>query len=403
MEKIVNFKIGKNNINPNFQGYFISHIGVKKSDIFENNRTMWRYFQILPILNRKNIISLGEGQTPLIRVESLERLLNGAKLYCKNECVNPGGTFKDREASYVISKAKESGYKNLVFHSTGNTGYSYCLYAKKAGIDVWFFLPLSCLNKCDKKMLGKNVHIIAVDGGFKTVGAIAKKFAKANNFTAIAPLHDKLEGKKTIAYEQFEELPEATIFVQTIAGGYGVIGFYEGHKILQKLGLEKSKMPKIFCVQSKDGATIEKLYNNKRRVINANDIIATKDIFEKTLQSTNPLSTYGFVKNALDNSDGEIVSVDKNNVSNIQKIFYRAMKKSNIQISYRNEKSPFISFAGLLKLSKAKKIKKSDVIYLLITGRGRGNNEKVKPDAIVRPTTDDYKIITATKKVKKYL
>ena len=79
------------------------------------------------------------------------------------------------------------------------------------------------------------------------------------------------------------------------------------------------------------------------------------------------------------------------------------MKKSNIQISYRNEKSPFISFAGLLKLSKAKKIKKSDVIYLLITGRGRGNNEKVKPDAIVRPTTDDYKIITATKKVKKYL
>lgn len=370
-----------------------------------NRHDMWRWFNFIPLQYQRNIVTLGEGKTPLIRVQALEGLLNGAKLFCKNECDNPTGTFKDREASYVISKAKEMNIKKIVFHSTGNTGRAYSVYASSCGIESFFFLPLSCLDKCDGKMIADNIHIIAIDGHFNQVSRIAKTFAKKNGITVLAPLHEKIEGKATIAYEQYEELPDATIFAQTIAGGYGIIGFNLGHTRLKKLGVTSADyvVPRIVAIQAGDSCTIEKGIRVGKENLSEFDLILPSNPFETTLQSTNPLGTFAQVKECLDKTNGFITSASTEEVLKIKTIFEKAMKANNISISFDNEKSPFISFAGLIKLAKEDKITSRDVIYLVITGNGRGEKPSLGPEAILKPTEAGYIIETTSHYLEKML
>lgn len=356
---------------------------------------MWRYFNLLPVNNYSNIVSLGEGRTLVKRIPELEKYLNFAQLYCKYEGENPTGTFKDREASYIISKAKELGMKKMACHSTGNTGRAYCRYAKSAGIETFFFLPLSCMEKCDSTMLGDMIHIIAVDGHFNQVSSIAKLFAAKNNIQVVAPMHEKLEGKATIAYEQYEEVPNATIFAQTIAGGYGILGFLLGHKRMKMNGITDRKylIPRIYALQVDDNCTITTAYQNGLDSISEKDLKLPQLPYEKTLQSTNPLKTFSAVKQAVDGTFGSIESSSIEEVESIRDIFENALRKEGMELSYEDEKSPYISFAGLVKLAKAGKINKEDVIYMVVTGRGRREHTNVEPEAILKPVEGGYDIL----------
>ena len=342
----------------------------------------------------------------MIRIPEIEELINGAKLFCKNECENPTGTFKDREASYVISKAKEFGIKKIVFHSTGNTGRAYANYAKKANIESFFFLPLNCIDKCDSSLISDNIHIIAIDGPFNQVSKIAKTFAKKNGIPHLAPLHDKLEGKATIAYEQFEELPEATMFVQTIAGGYGIMGFSLGYDRLSKFEInnKKYKVPRIIAVQTEDNCTIEKGIRIGKDNLLESDLILPLDPFEKTLQSTNPLSTFAKVKNCLDKTNGLIVTASLSEIDKLKVLFDRVLHSHDIQISFDNEKSPYISFTGLVKIAREGKINSKDIIYMIITGKGCNNNILTpRLEAILKPSNDGYVVNLASQYLKNLL
>jgi threonine synthase len=372
---------------------------------FLERNDMWRYFHLFPLKNYSNIVSLSEGRTLLKRIPSLEKYLKGALFYCKNEGENPTGTFKDREASYIMSKVKEFGIKKIVCHSTGNTGRAYCVYAKKANIEVFFFLPLSCMDKCDKKMLGEKIHIIAIDGHFNQVSTIAKLFASKNNLQVIAPTHEKLEGKATLAYEQYEELPSATIFAQTIAGGYGVMGFLLGHKRLKnkEITSEKYIIPKIYALQVDDNCTITKGYQKGVEKLSDEDLLLPALPFEKTLQSTNPLKTFSAVKKTIEETDGTIESSSIEGVESIKEIFEEALSKEGIELSYKDEKSPYISFAGLVKLAREGRISKKDVIYMLVTGKGCGGKDDIEPEVILKPTKDGYEIVKDSDNFKNLL
>ena len=237
-------------------------------------------------------------------------------------------------------------------------------------------------------------HIIAVDGKFSDVSKIAKIFAKKNNIEALAPLHDKLEGKATLAYEQFEECPEATMFVQTIAGGYGIVGYLMGHKRLQSLGIKKdNKTPKIVAVQIEGSDTIKKAMTNGLESLTKEDLMISETPFEKTLQSTNPLKTYEVVRDSINATDGIIESVSIKEVEENKELFEKELGALNIDVCYQNEKSPFISFAGLIKLAKKGLIDKKDKIYFVLTGMGKTGKRSVKPDAILKPTEDGYVVV----------
>lgn len=372
---------------------------------YSSRSDMWHYFNLLPIQDPSNIVSLGEGRTMLKRICSLEKYLNFAKLYCKYEGENPTGTFKDREASYVISKMKELKMNKMVCHSTGNTGRAYCRYAKEADIETFFFLPLSCMDKCDRSMLGHGIHIIALDGHFNQVSSIAKLFATKNNIQVVAPMHEKLEGKATIAYEQYEELPSATIFAQTIAGGYGILGFVLGHKRMKMNGItdRKYKIPRIYAFQVDDNCTITTAYKNGVENISDEDLKLPQIPFEKTLQSTNPLKTFSAVKMALDGTNGMIESSSIKEVESIKNIFEDALQKEGMKVSFDKEKSPYISFAGLVKLAKAGKIKKEDIIYMVVTGRGCKEQGNIEPEAILKQTEGGYEILKSSNYLKKFL
>jgi len=377
----------------------------KKIKIRNELKGIWKYFDLLPLNHEKNIVSLGEGNTSLKRIKNLEKYLNNAKFYVKAESENPEGTFKDREASYVISKAKELNLKKIVFHSTGNTGRAYSLYSKKAGIESYFFIPLSCMEKCNLNMTSEKNHIIAVDGKFKDVSSIAKFFSEKNNITVLAPLHDKLEGKATIAYEQFYECPKATIFVQTIAGGYGILGFLNGHYRLRNAKIEPHdyKIPKILAIQPSDMDTIKKAFEKGLENLTEEDFIISKNPFEKTLQSTNPLKTFKEVRKCIIETNGRILSVSSEEAKEIRNIFEFELMNKKIRISYDNEKSPFLGFAGLVKAANQNIINKEDIIYFVLTGSGKIDSTPVKPDAILIPSKNGYKIKYAKPKLRKML
>jgi threonine synthase len=233
----------------------------------EHKNSIWQDFDLLPLQDQSNIVSLGEGASELVEFEELSSILNGAKLYLLMDSEKtPTGTFKDREASLIISRCKELGLDNLVFYSTGNTGRTYTHYAAHVGLTTYFFMPGKCHYK-NTRHIKKNAnnYIIYVDDYYPQISPYAKRFAQSNGLTAIAPLHDRTEPYATVAYEQFRKLPKCDYFVQTIASGMGPIGFLRGHKNLVKFGLEKPEdVPRIICIQSSEMSVMSRAYNSGR-------------------------------------------------------------------------------------------------------------------------------------------
>jgi threonine synthase len=110
--------------------------------------TLWRYFDRLPLEDPKHVCSLGEGFSEIIRLEDVRDTIHGADLYLKLDFTrNPTGTFKDREASLIISRCRAAGLDNLVYYSTANTGRSYTHYAAHLGMTTYLFMPVECQYK----------------------------------------------------------------------------------------------------------------------------------------------------------------------------------------------------------------------------------------------------------------
>ncbi len=367
--------------------------------LLRDREDIWRYFELLPVEKEENIISLGEGFTRIERIECLEEYLNGAEFYAKVDSENPTGTFKSREGSVIISRNEELGHNGLVYHSTGNTGAAYTAYAIEAGIQSFCFIPKHSFYKINPDLITSNNHFIAVDGPFPTISAIAKNFAKKNNLTFVTTFHEKIEPYTTLAYEQFEQLPDATMYVQTVSSGYGAIGFFKGHQRLVENNLEKrSDIPKIVCVQSQDNNYFVETYNLGKSAKPERKSSAAP--FEPTLQSSNPAKNYPFIEEILNATQGLVTDAGPKEVEEIKDVFEDSLEEFKIKLSHELEKAPYIGFAGLVKLAKEKKISKKDKIFFIITGRAFEKFEKPAPSAIVRPKgkAGEYEVVSISEK-----
>ena len=359
-----------------------------------SNEDQWMNFDLIPLQDQKNIVSLGAGSSKIILLEEARKDLNGANLYIMLDCdKNPTKTFKDREASIIISRCKELRLDNLVFYSTGNTGRSYTHFASQIGLTTFLFMPKQCSYKNTSLIRkNKNNFIIYVDVLYPQVSNYAKKFAQINGLTMIAPMHDRTEAYATIAYEQIQKLPECDYFAQTIASGMGPLGFYKGHKNLVKLGVRKSSdIPKIVCIQSSEMNIMAKAYNSGRKVITNDDLpkIFSEDLYEPTLNSTNPVNNYPDLYRCLKENDGIITDVDINTINDNCKII-SYLEAKGIKIQSNIEKSILIGFEGLIKLAKEEKFKQGENILLLGTGRGEDkSNTFIEADAIINPESED--------------
>jgi threonine synthase len=305
---------------------------------------------------------------------------------------NPTGVFKDREASIILSRCKELKLDNLVFYSTANTGRSYTHYAAHLGLTTFMFMPKQCHYKNTTHIKkNKNNFIIYVDDNYPQIAPFAKRFAEQNELNLIAPIQDRNESYSTIAYEQFEKLPQCDYFVQTIASGMGPIGFIKGHKNLIKFGLQKKEgVPRVICVQSSQMNLMADAYNQGKSILKSEDLPQTfaSDLYEPTLNSTNPVNNFPDLYNCLKESNGLITDVTPASVELYSEDIVLALKRRGIALRVDLEKSILIEFAGLIKLAKEQNFTKGQIILMLACGRGRDSSKSLyEPDAVINPAT----------------
>ncbi|HUG81113.1 MAG TPA: threonine synthase [Bryobacterales bacterium] len=226
--------------------------------------SMWRYAPLLPVTDPANIVSLGEGYTPLLPAPRLGERLGVDKLWVKDEGQNPTGTFKARGMSCAVSMAKELGVTKLAAPSAGNAGGAMAAYAAAAGMEANIFMPRDVpeANYIECMMCGANTTL--VDGLISDCGRIVAERKDAEGWFDLSTLKEpyRIEGKKTMGLELAEQLgwrvPDA-IFYPT-GGGVGLIGMWKAFDELEQLGWIDSKRPKMICVQAGGCAPIVKAF-----------------------------------------------------------------------------------------------------------------------------------------------
>jgi threonine synthase len=232
--------------------------------------SLWRYRELLPICNPDNIITLGEGWTPLLRAHNLGLMLGHNHIYIKDERQGPTGSFKDRQAAIAVSAMKEAGITEAVVASTGNVAIAYSAYCARAGIKLWAFVTSSVPADKMREVALYGSEVIKVAGTYDQAKQIAAEFAASKNLfldRGIKAIAAK-EAMKTIAFETAEQLgsslagDDPTIphgnrhpwrapdwYLQAVSGGLGPVGVMKGFAELQTLGLT-NRLPKLACFQS---------------------------------------------------------------------------------------------------------------------------------------------------------
>jgi threonine synthase len=226
--------------------------------------SLWRYREVLPVENERNILSLGEGMTPLIRADRLSAKLGLSNLYIKDEGVNPTGSFKARGMAVAISMARELGARKLAVPSAGNAAGALAAYAAKAGLPAFIFMPNDTpkANVIECQQTGANVTLI--DGLITDCGKIIAERKENEGWFDVSTLKEpyRVEGKKTMGYELAEqlkwELPDVILY--PTGGGTGLIGMWKAFDEMERLGWIGSRRPRMVTVQAEGCAPIVKAF-----------------------------------------------------------------------------------------------------------------------------------------------
>ena len=222
--------------------------------------SLWRYAEVLPVENKENIVSLGEGFTPLHHARNLGAALGLPNLFIKDESLNPTQSFKARGMTAAVSMAKELGVKKVAAPSAGNAAGALAAYAALAGMEAFLFMPRDTprANVIECRQLG--AHVTLVDGLITDCGKIVAERKDREGWFDVSTLKEpyRVEGKKTMGYELAEqmnfELPDV-IFYPT-GGGTGLIGMWKSFEEMQTLGWIDEKRPRMISVQAAGCAPI---------------------------------------------------------------------------------------------------------------------------------------------------
>jgi threonine synthase len=253
---------------------------LRREQIAAGPTNMWRYGPLLPVSRAENVVSLGEGMTPLLAARRLGERLGASRLYVKDEGLNPTGTFKARGLACAISMAKELGIRKLAIPSAGNAAGALAAYAAAAGMEAHIFMPRDVpqSNYIECRMYGAQVTL--VDGLISDCGKIVAERAPREGWFDVSTLKEpyRIEGKKTMGLEVVEQMGWAlpdVIFYPT-GGGVGIIGMWKAFQELETLGWIGAARPKMIAVQAEgcrpvvrafdEGAEASRFYENASTV-----------------------------------------------------------------------------------------------------------------------------------------
>jgi len=351
--------------------------------------SMWRYRELLPIaLN--NVVSLGEGFTPLVLADRLGQSLGMKKLFLKLEYTCPTGSFKDRGSSLLLSKAREIKASTVAIDSSGNAAASLAAYSAKAGIDCYVFAPAyASVGKLTQAM-ANGARVVKVEGTRKDTFEAAKMAIAKHRWYycgfQVNPFAS--EGSKTIGYEICEQSgwqpPDLLIF--PVGTGSGLLGCWKGLKESRELDLVE-KLPSMVCIQPEGCSPIATAFKQRKEItpVEKPQTIAEGLMIAQPLKGKSVLC-------ALAESQGFAETVSDEEIMTAAKLL---AKFEGVFI----EPSAAASVAGMIKLVAQGKIDRDQKVACILTGSGLKTLETYSgafPEPLtIKPTPSEIeKIVT---------
>lgn len=232
--------------------------------------TMWRYRELLPPADNSNVVSLGEGMTPLVACPRLGAHFGLDWLWIKDESQLPTGSFKSRGLAMAISMARQFGIRRVAIPTAGNAGGAMAAYAARAGMEAYVFMPddTPAINQYECQLAG--AHTFLVNGLITDCGRIVREGKDRLGWFDMSTLKEpyRIEGKKTMGLELAEQfgwrLPDVILY--PTGGGTGLIGMWKAFDELAALGwLLDARRPRMVAVQSDGCAPIVRAFDAGER------------------------------------------------------------------------------------------------------------------------------------------
>lgn len=327
-----------------------------------------KYREFLPVTESTPVVTLNEGNTPLIKAENLAKKIGiNAEIYLKFEGCNPTGSFKDRGMTMAVTKAKESGSGAIICASTGNTSASAAAYGAKAGLKTYVLIPdgYIALGKLSQAMM-YGAEIIAIQGNFDRALEVVREISDKYPITLVNSVNPyRIEGQKTGAFEICEALGQAPDYHFIPVGNAGnITAYWKGYKEWHKLGRIPA-LPKMMGFEAEGAAAIVK----GERIMNP-ETIAT------AIRIGNPAS-WKFAEAARDESNGMINFVTDEEIVKAYKLIASCE-------GVLAEPASAASVAGLIKFKD--QVKEGSKIVCILTGNGLKD-----PDNAIKYSNDEVK------------
>ena len=229
---------------------------------------LWRYRELLPIREARNLLTLGEGCTPLLRVPRWERQFRLHRVFVKDEGQNPTGSFKARGMAVAVAKAKEMGAKQIALATVGNAGVAAAAYAAAARLKAHIFMPSDTPKVFSSECEHYGAAVHRVDGALDHAAMVMSQDHDARRAYNIGTFRQpyRLEGKKTMGFELWEQmggdLPD--IILYPVGGGTGIAALWKAFLELEEAGMFKDgEKPRLVAVQPDGCAPIVKAFREK--------------------------------------------------------------------------------------------------------------------------------------------
>ena len=327
-----------------------------------------QYREYLPVSDKTPVITLNEGNTPLIKCANLAKKIGvDAEIYLKFEGCNPTGSFKDRGMTMAVSKAKEAGSEAIICASTGNTSASAAAYGAKGGLKTFVLIPdgYIALGKLSQAMM-YGAEIIAINGNFDVALEMVRKISAEYPITLVNSVNPyRIEGQKTGAFEIIDALGQAPDYHFIPVGNAGnITAYWKGYKEFHSLGKIK-ELPKMMGFEAEGSAAIVR-----------GERILKPETLATAIRIGNPAS-WKQAEAARDESNGMINCVTDDEIVKA----YKLLASSEGILA---EPASAASVAGLIKVKD--QIKAGSKIVCILTGNGLKD-----PDNAIKFSNADVK------------
>jgi len=242
-------------------------LGALNREVLLPRNDLWRYLPLLPVDRPEDIVTLGEGGTPLLRARNLEASFGLHRVFIKDEGRNPTGSFKARGMAVAVSKARELGASLVAVASAGNAGAALSAYSAKASLPAVIVTPKDTPLPVTQEMVGFGPFVAKVDGTLAEAADVVREFCEATGAFDLATLREpyRVEGKKTIGFEIWEQLgsvPNHILF--PTGGGTGIVGLWKAFSELRGLAWTEGPSPKLVAVQAAGCAPVVRAFTTGR-------------------------------------------------------------------------------------------------------------------------------------------